>query len=662
MDTWNPCFFFPEGGGTCYAMKTMFSSPSPTHCSRQGRIGRGGRQRRRCRRNRIARGLVLWGLWFLAGLGAAVEPAAVLAADTLTQAHWLERHRLAPDDDQTRRAQAVFARVLAVADRRHRQTPRLLILDDAERLFAFCLPDGAVLLSLAALRHCLATPETADPAAGEARLGFVLAHELGHLADDDYWHARAVGELRQFGPDKALARALGQETAQDLQRKELKADDRGFLYAAMAGLAVHHIHSLDSLRFFAAWTDRGETRALAAASAAHPPAEQRAAMLQSRLRQLEPVARRFQWGVRLLAADRPAEALALFESVRAEFDSREVLHNEALCHYLLGLRALSLPQQLRWWLPSPVDDLSRAATALGPAKGPATGPTRGSGEAMPARERFGKALDLLALAREKDATHWPSRLLGAMVCLRLGKAKWFEGLSLAAEGLEIAPEQPRLLEVEALLTAEAIPERRPWAIDRLRPLALAPPARFNLARLLELDNPDNPEAAPVWKDLAAHLADVPPLQAGVVASRANVPPPTRRPPDCAGTWSALPDPSRSPEELRAAVPSPDWLEHAIVLGPGRPGRLLHLPGVLSLLVEGDATLGLAVEDPALLAGMDAACAVSTAGGPGGPGEATLELVSGRRLLSCCPGALLLKENHRPLEGWRFSNAAKQGTP
>jgi hypothetical protein len=84
------------------------------------------------------------------------------------------------------RAYRVFDRVRAAADVAGRRSPRLKVIASLTDPWAQALRDGYVLLSRGAVAICY---RAGDPALGDARLAFVLGHELAHLAKDDFWHA-----------------------------------------------------------------------------------------------------------------------------------------------------------------------------------------------------------------------------------------------------------------------------------------------------------------------------------------------------------------------------------------------------------------------------------------------------------------------------------------
>lgn len=144
------------------------------------------------------------------------------------------------------RAYAIFERVRAAADRNTKfPVPVLRIVDSPRDPWAIALPDGHIVLSKGAVEiaYRQATPEE-----GDARLAFVLGHELAHLAKNDFWHQQVyralmgdpgAGSLQKLLEQNAdVAGADEKRRLDEAQLKEWAADDWGFVYAATAGYRV----------------------------------------------------------------------------------------------------------------------------------------------------------------------------------------------------------------------------------------------------------------------------------------------------------------------------------------------------------------------------------------------------------------------------------------
>ena len=90
-------------------------------------------------------------------------------------------------DPRAAKAQAIFERVVQVAGKRPGVVPRLYIaaIDPWDITLPIALPDGWIILSKGVLDICYQ-----EPARGDDRLAFVLAHEIAHQLHDDFWHMR----------------------------------------------------------------------------------------------------------------------------------------------------------------------------------------------------------------------------------------------------------------------------------------------------------------------------------------------------------------------------------------------------------------------------------------------------------------------------------------
>jgi Zn-dependent protease with chaperone function len=120
---------------------------------------------------------------------------------------------------------AVFDKVRATADRSSMVTPTLVVVRDAKQALAFTLSDGTIVLSSKALDVLRSSASTAE---AQARIAFVLGHELAHLAANDFWDsqvAQALTSASQLGAGtgelpRIELRALNDDAANQ-QKKEL---------------------------------------------------------------------------------------------------------------------------------------------------------------------------------------------------------------------------------------------------------------------------------------------------------------------------------------------------------------------------------------------------------------------------------------------------------
>jgi tetratricopeptide (TPR) repeat protein len=391
-------------------------------------------------------------------------------------------------DPWVERAYGVFERVRAAANVQGKRVPKLKILNSSTNPWAQALPDGYILLSQGAVHLCY---READPALGDARLAFVLGHELAHLAKDDFWHGEVYRALAG-DPDAKASLTLLEETSDanpqreaEIRLKETEADDWGFVYAAVAGYPVDRLLGDGGQQdFFTYWMQQTQTQVQGDAS--HPAPADRAALLRSRLGSMVGDIELWRFGVRLIAGGRLDEAYYFLESFRESFPSREVFGNLG---YLDLRKAMELmPQGLAYefWVPARFD-LASQAEHLVPAR--EFGPPGEEELSAEARELLGSAIENLKRAVEMDPDYSPGWINLAIAYRFLGQPHLAR--HAADEALRLEPENQELKALQAVIVAGSDPTLDMWpeATERLAALAERPDAspavHYNLARLME---------------------------------------------------------------------------------------------------------------------------------------------------------------------------------
>lgn len=327
---------------------------------------------------------------------------------------WREHFGEAPADDPlVARAWRVFERVREAAGTH----AELAVLEIPGAPLALALADQTVVLSIGGLALCY---RDVSREVGDARLAFVLGHELAHVASNDFWHASAfdtVQGVEDTEQEERLQTLLVLD-ARDRQVMELRADDHGILALIQAGYDPRPLLEGDRT-FFEEWVS-GLVGSTAYEDPNHPGAEERAGFLQKRLKQVADTEQVFLKGVE---AFRKAEELAstakrdqvppgvwagyeeavkAFDAVRRVFPGREVLSNLALARLRLASGILadcdgSLVN--RYYLPTAIDPVTLASRTR----------MRGPGEhSSPCFERedykrhMNEAIRLLEDAVERD--------------------------------------------------------------------------------------------------------------------------------------------------------------------------------------------------------------------------------------------------------------------
>lgn len=261
---------------------------------------------------------------------------------------WIKNYGVvdAKMDPLAARAEKVFERVSMAADKKGSRFPRLVIIRADGDPYAQVIRDGSVILTYGGLKICY---KRVSLSKGDARLAFILGHELAHLAKDDFWHGSAFAAVREYGDEKKVRESLMKEfnwdatdpnTQEFIRKQELQADSYGLIYMTMAGYEPKAIIDKDKTNFFDEWVSQ-ITGKIAYKDATHPGPAERAEFVRTQLGPVVDVLNYFTFGVRLYQLGRYSDAILLFEAFKERFPSREVFNNVGLSHYQLAMRVLS---------------------------------------------------------------------------------------------------------------------------------------------------------------------------------------------------------------------------------------------------------------------------------------------------------------------------------
>ncbi len=418
------------------------------------------------------------------------------------------------------RAKEIFSRVLAVADKRGTRPPHLRIVNSQSDPWAIALPDGFIVLSNGTIDLCY---QGVSQQEGDARLAFVFGHELGHLAEDDFWHLETYLALAGDPEHAALKSILegssdvpGATAKQRLaiaRGKELKADDRGFLYSAIAGFRVDTLVGDGAGRddFFNYWVKQIPH---ASNDPSHPQAEDRAKFLQTRLRGLLEKVEMFRFGVRLAHFQRYEDAVYFFREFQKTFPARETFNNLGYCYLKMAIKAMDPTAAHHYWLPSVLDGSSRAETLA------LRGGTPNLSEQ--ARELLQEAATCFKQANEADPSYLPSQVNLAVTDLYLGEI--YQARAAVEAARRLAPKDAEVQGLRALIICREDPlvDMWPQTMQMLQRLIDTPGAplsiHYNRAVLLE-ERGRSGEAQLAWNDLAQMADKLPePFRSKVVHS------------------------------------------------------------------------------------------------------------------------------------------------
>lgn len=246
------------------------------------------------------------------------------------------------NDLRVARAQDIFRRLVRVAGRRPGVEPRLHVIleDPAQSSLPIAIPDGWVVISRRVIDFCYRVPQR-----GKDRLAFVLAHEIAHHMENDFWHVKFFQALETYQQGSGNRKLLGEvreiaALTNKVLAKELRADELGITYLAMAGFDPRAVLGDDSaLDFFREWISMLDPGRLGARKArTHPEPSQRVITVRARLRQVADQTELFHLGLMFFRAGDYARAAWAFDEFRRYFPGREVHHNLGAAHHQHALR------------------------------------------------------------------------------------------------------------------------------------------------------------------------------------------------------------------------------------------------------------------------------------------------------------------------------------
>jgi len=273
-----------------------------------------------------------------------IYPVIGLAQITPSDAgkqYWLKGStRLSDDDPRSARARHIFDRTLAAADKRPGPSPELIILDEEGFPWARSLPDGSIIVTRGALDICFRAKTAAD---GDARLAFVIGHELSHQVNGDFWHFFFYQGLHpDSAKDEQTRKTLEQvikiaKRSDSVWAKELQADQYGLLYASQAGYDVKRIVDTDT-NFFREWTAATSPALLEGIvmQVNHPKIEERSAAALSTLQRVVEKIEVFEKGVEAYKKASYTAAMYYFKDFLSVYQSREGFNNLGLVHYQMA--------------------------------------------------------------------------------------------------------------------------------------------------------------------------------------------------------------------------------------------------------------------------------------------------------------------------------------
>ncbi len=401
------------------------------------------------------------------------------------------------------RAIEVFNQIKRAADS-EAASASLVIIDTEARPWAIALADGNVVLSRGALDIIYGS---VNQEIGDARLAFVLGHELAHLGSRDLWQQHVFSSLSAIPDlaDSALSvlhreMTLSVFDAAAWRERELKADEVGYMIASLAGFDVRQIFADDALRkdFLSVWEIQTQS-----VGDTHYNAAVRSEFLQVRLAAASERLDQFQLGVMLAHVGRYEDALAVFENFQTFFSSRAVLTNLGYVHLQLAREAMPFEMAYRYWMPTVLE--------------------QHSGFRIPTRS-FVQGLNEKALYHLEEATRYLDQALklnpadvSSSVNLTVSHhylGKHFRARAVVEDALNEHPDNTMLSVLKSIVLVDQEPEIDMWprAVSRMQALdtGAATPVFviYNLARMHQ-ERERYGKAKEYWDRLYARLPELP---------------------------------------------------------------------------------------------------------------------------------------------------------
>lgn len=421
---------------------------------------------------------------------------------------WISEYGAVDKADNSRvlNAYDIFDRVGSATGKGIETSSNLIILSSFGKPCAFCIQDGSVILTIEGLNLCYrgVAEET-----GDARLAFLLGHEISHLVYDDLWHIRAYQYFQEHSFDETNKTALNILNRANSDQKELKADAYGLLYASMAGFDPKVVVNEHGMNFFKEWTnwssdDKATEKSNKTKAKAdhHPDPDTRADNLLTYMKALIADIDLFHFGKRLFQIGRYRDALSFFKAFQKTYPGREAYNNIGATHLQLSIAKLAdcdASKAYQFHLASIIDSETRSIEFLPSVK-------RGNEclDDNQFRMQIGKAMQSFEMAIKQDPLHIPAKINLSSALILTGK--YHDALGVLNDVLEIEPKHPDAINNKGialyLLGPEIEVDMYPQSIQIFEELrVLEPgylPALYNSGRIHWFRNRDA-AAKESWK-------------------------------------------------------------------------------------------------------------------------------------------------------------------
>ena len=418
----------------------------------------------------------------------------------------------------------IFSKLLNVANNVRDKLPSVVLVNSQSWPWAIALPDNTIVLTTGAVELCYrgVTVET-----GDARLAMLLGHELAHLAQDDYWHRDVylalAGEFQQ--EEDEVIQFIGKRSGliqsefwDDVVRdRELKADDRGASYAALAGFDLNLLFPEGEDSFFQFWIKN----TLANQSDFYLTANQRTDYLKRKLKSLVDLPKLFQAGLALTSLGYFHEAENLYKSILTSLPSHEIYNNLGYVNLAKINSDADASVESDFWLPVQFDINPSTPILL-----------RGDNEVTIVESHLEQAINNFQLAVSKKSNYLPGLLNLSAAYFYAGKYNKAAAVIEQAQELNLSAPEIKLMNFLILYKNLAGKVRiNEYVIKQLVQLVDENPgflmARYNLAQIYEIENKPK-KAHYYWQSLSDKMDDVPKIHQKVISEKLNIKTPSHK--------------------------------------------------------------------------------------------------------------------------------------
>ena len=220
---------------------------------------------------------------------------------------------------------------------------KLLVIDSTGYPWAVALTDNTVVITKGAI---VGMYREGDMELGDARLAFVLGHELSHLETEDLFHHRAFvlkHDNREAQPSWLQGRP----------EEELRADLRGYTFATLAGYKTELLIGGDT-DFFRTWLSQiGRTD-----SSTHPDLETRRQYLESGFNRILQSVPYYQYSIALAHFGHYKDAQNLLEDHLNLVETKEAYTNLGYVHLQRARAIMPVDMAYQYWIPTLLEPAS----------------------------------------------------------------------------------------------------------------------------------------------------------------------------------------------------------------------------------------------------------------------------------------------------------------